>query len=226
MTDVVDIVVADEAMLFKERLGADLVEATIVSQERQEAERLLEWFESIAEQGEQTWTKAAALRCRALLAVDEEVESLYVAALALHHQTTTPFEEARTELCLGEWLRRHDRRRDAQQHLVCARTSFERLGAAPWSDRARRELVAGGSPVEPAKPPWSALMTPQELQVARTVAEGVTNKEAAAALFLSPKTVEFHLGSVYRKLGIRSRTQLTRLMTAATLSGDPPQARE
>ena len=126
----------------------------------------------------------------------------------------TPFERARTELAWGERLRRSGRRTDARQRLNGALQVFERLGAAPWADRARGELRASGQSVLTPEQRAEDALTPQELQVAAIVAGGATNREAAAALFLSVKTIEFHLGNVYRKLGIRSRTELVRVLEA------------
>ncbi|MHB1243780.1 MAG: helix-turn-helix transcriptional regulator [Gaiellaceae bacterium] len=127
----------------------------------------------------------------------------------------TPFERARTELAWGERLRRSGRRTDARRRLNSALQVFDRLGAAPWAERARGELRASGQSVRTPEQLTEDALTPQELQVAAIVAGGATNKEAAAALFLSVKTIEFHLGHVYRKLGIRSRTELARVI-------DPP----
>jgi DNA-binding CsgD family transcriptional regulator len=140
--------------------------------------------------------------------------------LALHRETTTAFEEARTQLAYGEWLCRVDRPRDAIRALGAARGTFERLDASPWLARATRQLAAAGEPVTANPVPWSRELTHQELQVALTVADGATNKEAAATLFVSPKTIEFHLGNIYRKLGIRSRSQLTRLLSRASTGVD------
>jgi DNA-binding NarL/FixJ family response regulator len=92
--------------------------------------------------------------------------------------------------------------------LRAALERFDELRAAPWADRAQRELRATGERIRRSRPAAGQELTPQELQVALPVAEGKTNKEAAAALFLSPKTVEFHLASVYRKLGVTSRRDL------------------
>jgi len=117
-----------------------------------------------------------------------------------------PFEIARTELCLGERLRRSRRRKEARTVLRSAIERFERLGAAPWAERANTELRASGETVRPGGVVATNELTPQELQVALAVAKGATNREAGAALFLSPKTVEAHLGRIYRKLDIRSRT--------------------
>jgi DNA-binding CsgD family transcriptional regulator len=152
------------------------------------------------------WARAAHARCRGLLGDDD---AAFEEALALHD---TPFETARTELCYGERLRRAGRRTEARSQLQAALGRFEALGARPWAERARAELGASGAHVRRGEPGATERLTPQELQVALTVARGATNREAAAALFLSPKTIEFHLRNIYRKLGIKSRTQLVRLM--------------
>ncbi len=122
----------------------------------------------------------------------------------------TPFERARTELCFGERLRRTRRRAEARTHLVSALATFERLGAAPWVERARRELGSKARPSDVGADIEETL-TPHERQVASLVVQGATNGEAARTLFVTPKAVEYHLSNIYRKLDIRSRTQLTRL---------------
>jgi DNA-binding NarL/FixJ family response regulator len=121
-----------------------------------------------------------------------------------------PFERARTELCFGERLRRERRRSEAREPLRRALAGFELLGAQPWADRARREIGATGERARRREPSTADQLTPQELQVARLVAEGSSNKEAASALFVTPRTIETHLGHAYRKLGIRSRVELAR----------------
>jgi DNA-binding NarL/FixJ family response regulator len=124
----------------------------------------------------------------------------------LHESDPSPFQRARTELCYGERLRRARRRADARERLHSALATFDRLGARPWAKRARLELQATGEPA-PA-PEWGAAkdLTPHELQVALTAARGKTNRETAAELFVSPKTIEAHLHRIYVKLGLRSRT--------------------
>jgi len=122
---------------------------------------------------------------------------------------------ARTELARGERPRRRKARAEAREPLRAALETFERLGARLWAERARNELRATGVAAtgeREAVTPVAELLTPHELQVALTVARGATNREAAAALFVSPKTVEHHLGQIYRKLGVRSRTQLAALL--------------
>src|SRR4029453_12193906 len=118
------------------------------------------------------------------------------------------FERARTDLCWGERLRRAGRRREARVRLGVALEAFEASGATPFAERARNELRATGLTPRRREPATADQLTSQELQIARLVAEGKTNRDVAAILFVSPKTVEFHLTRVYRKLDIRSRTEL------------------
>ena len=119
-----------------------------------------------------------------------------------------PFERARIELNYGERLRRSGARAEAREHLRAAHELFERLGAEPWRERAQDELRATGETARRREPGSLDELTPQELQVLRAIAGGASTREAAQSLFLSPKTVEFHLGKVYRKLGVHSRKEL------------------
>ena len=145
------------------------------------------------------------------MASDDDFEEHFRDALQ-RHRPELPFETARTQLVFGERLRRGGRRVDARAQLRDALDTFERLGAEPWSERARAELETTGERVRRRRGAPTDELTPQELRVALVVARGASNREAAAALFLSPKTIEFHLRNVYRKLGIRSRTELVRAM--------------
>jgi DNA-binding CsgD family transcriptional regulator len=151
---------------------------------------------------------ATATRCRGLLAAPAEADSWFPAALAWHARTPVPFELARTELAYGEQLRRAGRKADARPHLRAALDTFDRLAAEPWSDRARVELVATGERLDTRRERPLEQLTSQELQVAMLIAGGATNREAGAALFLTTKTIEFHLAKIYRKLELRSRTEL------------------
>jgi DNA-binding CsgD family transcriptional regulator len=193
----------------------DLIEAYVRAGRSTDAEALLERFELAAVQTERTWALATAARCRGLLSADA-FEEHFLRALELHDRVPTPFERARTELCFGEQLRRSRQRVGARPRLAAALETFERLGAEPWAERARAELAATGETLRPREPLAQKELTPQELQVALVVARGATNKEAGAALFLSPKTIETHLGRVYRKLNVRSRTELARLLAGET----------
>ena len=156
--------------------------------------------------------RSIAARCNALVAADEVLDERFGDALALLEDADMPFALARTALVYGERLRRARRRRDARRHLRAALEVFHRLGAAPWAERAERELRATGEHRQPRDPTAAERLTPQELQIALVVARGATNREVARTLFLSPKTVERHLSVVYRKLGVRSRTDLAVLL--------------
>jgi DNA-binding NarL/FixJ family response regulator len=107
-------------------------------------------------------------------------------------------------------MRRDGRRTDARAHLRSACDAFERLGAASWAERARIELRASGETTRTRSPSAVDELTPQELQIVRFVAEGATNKEVAARLFLSPRTIDYHLRKIFTKLGISSRAELIR----------------
>jgi len=203
----------------------DLIEAYARAGERQAAMRELAKLAELAGALDRRWALAAVARLRGLLGPDDDLDEHFGAALELHEQGAgSAFEWARTELLYGERLRRAKRRVEAREHLRSAVELFDGLGAAPWSEQARRELRASGESIPRRDPTAPEKLTPQELQVALQVAEGKTNRDVAAALFLSPKTVEFHLTRVYRKLDIHSRAELVRLFsserTAATLRAD------
>ncbi len=190
----------------------DRIEAAIRAGEGVTARSWLDSFEPWAGHNEAAWARGVTLHCRALLSDDQsEVERLFVAALDAHAQATRPFERARSELAFGEFLRRTRRRVEAREHLRAALDGFETLGAALWAERARVELRASGQTARKRDPSTRGDLTAQELQIARFVSEGLTNREVAAQLFLSPRTIDFHLRNVFQKLGISSRTQLARL---------------
>jgi DNA-binding CsgD family transcriptional regulator len=152
---------------------------------------------------------AAAARCAGILDDEGGWQEAFEEALALHERVPTAFERARTELCYAERLRRARKRAEARTRLRDAIEVFDALGAKPWAERARAELHASGQRARRRSTPVDAL-TAQELTVAKLVVGGATNRDAAATLYVSPKTIEFHLGNVYRKLGVRSRTELVR----------------
>ncbi|MBB5781734.1 ATP-binding protein [Nonomuraea jabiensis] len=191
--------------------GAEQVEAAVRLGEPERAQEPLRRLEAWARAGRQPWAEAVSARCRALLSDDEDD---YLRALAAHRRADRPFEQARTELAYGEWLRRARRSTDARTPLRAALKTFERLRAAPWRARAEAELKATGESVLAAQPTAAdplERLTPQELQVVRLARDGSTSREIAAHLFLSPRTIEHHLYRAYRKLGIRSRRELARL---------------
>ena len=190
----------------------DLIEAYVRAGRLAEAAEILPDFQEKARKAERVWALAAAARCRGLLADEDSFEREFEEALAWHDRTPTPFERARTELCFGERLRRARRLSESRLHLHSALETFNRLDAAPWTARASSELAATGDSVAPRSQNGVCDLTPRELQLALIVGRGATNKEASAALFVSPKTVEAHLHRIYVKLAIRSRTELARLL--------------
>lgn len=194
----------------------DLIEAYVRTGRRRDAEEALGVLERQAEDTGRSWARAAAARSRGLLARDNDFERELAAAARHYDEAQLPFERARTDLYLGERLRRTGRRSRSRAPLRAAIAGFARFGADAWADRAERELRASGETVGPRDVSVADRLTAQELQVAQLVAEGATNREAAATLFLSTKTVEFHLHNVYRKLDLRSRSELARLAARQT----------
>ncbi len=143
-----------------------------------------------------------------MLAADAGFADDFERAITLHEQTPDVFEAARTRLAYGERLRRSRNRVLAREQLRAAADTFDALDARPWAERARAELAATGETRQPRDASTIDVLTPQELQIALLLAGGKTTREAAAALFLSPKTVEYHLRHIYQRLGIHSRDEL------------------
>ena len=166
---------------------------------------------------EEARAAAAVLRCGDAAWADALLEGGPAFAEAREHVADRPFLLARVRLNLGERLRREGSRREARDELRAALATFEQLDAEPWSERARRELHASGETARRREASTVDELTPQELQVARLVAAGASQKEVAATLYLSPKTIEYHLGKVYRKLGITSGRQLQRRLAEQEL---------
>jgi DNA-binding CsgD family transcriptional regulator len=149
-------------------------------------------------------------RCRATVAGEADAEAAFDEASKLCDAALWPLERARCDLAKGERLRRNGQRAAARSHLRSALDAFERIGAAGFAERTRHELRATGETVHSRTGGEAERLTAQERQIALLVARGATNREAAASVFLSPKTVEKHLSSAYRKLGVRSRSELAR----------------
>jgi DNA-binding CsgD family transcriptional regulator len=181
-----------------------------------EAAEIAPEFARDAETKGQPWALARAARCRGLLAAAGESEPHFDTALTLHGQTADTFETARTHLTYGARLRRERQRVRAREQLRAAVGMFDHLGADPWSEMARTELAATGETARRRDATTLNDLTPQELQIALSLAEGRTTRETAAALFLSPKTIEYHLRSVYRKLSLGSRSELKAAMDRLT----------
>ncbi|MFD7816953.1 LuxR C-terminal-related transcriptional regulator [Streptomyces sp. NPDC059785] len=174
-----------------------------------------------AGQGADPQAPAQLARCRALLSGPEECEPLFTAALACHDRAGGDFERGRTQLLYGAWLRRRRRPGEARGRLRDALVSFERGGAAGWAEQTRAELRATGEATEQEPPGPLALLTPQQLRIARCVAEGATNREVALHLSVSPRTVDHHLRNVFAVLGVRSRVELSRLVDRAGETAAP-----
>jgi DNA-binding CsgD family transcriptional regulator len=154
------------------------------------------------------WALGIEARSRALLSDGEAAEALYREAIDRLGRTRLRPELARSRLLYGEWLRRENRRVDAREQLRVAHDAFGSMGADAFAERARNELLATGETVRKRTVETRDELTSQEAQIARLAAEGYTNPEIGAQLFLSPRTVEWHLRKVFAKLGISSRRQL------------------
>ena len=172
-------------------------------------------YQHRAQQKGQPWAIARAQRAMALVTIDvDERNTLFENAIELHGDTLDLYEEARTRLAFGAALRRDKSRVAARPQLRQALKQFERLGARPWADLAATELDATGERARRSGEDHLAALTSQEGRIASLIGAGRTTKETAAALFLSPKTVEYHLRHIYQKLGIRSRSELADVVTA------------
>ena len=190
---------------------ADLAEAAARSGRPEAAPAAVARLEHWATATTVPWGLALVARCRGLLSDGNTAEGHFARALELHAAAGRPFDRARTELACGQALRRARRPSQARGHLRAALEGFEQLGAAGWAGRARAELRASGETARRRDPSTLTQLTPQELQIARLAAGGATNREIAAQLFVSPRTVEYHLYKVFPKLGIASRAELARL---------------
>jgi DNA-binding CsgD family transcriptional regulator len=214
----------EPVVAYLERMGAaepaiipclpDQVEALVALGRAGEAEPLADRLEEFGHAVDRPWALAVACRCRGLIAASrrdlDEAQISLERALVEHARVPQPFELARTQLALGEVQRRANRRRAARETLQAALTSFETLGSPLWAERTRAELARIGG-----RAPAGDVLTPSERRIATLVAEGKTNKEVAAALVVAERTVESALTQIYRKLDVRSRTELARKLAAA-----------
>jgi DNA-binding CsgD family transcriptional regulator len=193
----------------------DLVEAAVRANQTERGQTALAGFEQWATHTAPPWALALVPRCRGLLSAGAAADRHFTEALRLHGPSSRPFDRARTQLLYGESLRRARRRIDAREHLRAAFTTFEQLGASPWAERARTELRVSGETARQRDPSTLDQLTPQEVQIVRFVGQGATNREVAAQLFLSPRTIDYHLRQIFTKLGISSRAELIRLRVGA-----------
>jgi DNA-binding CsgD family transcriptional regulator len=189
----------------------DAVEAMLSLGRTAEAEPLIEALERNGRRLDRPWMLAVGARCRSMwLAAQGDVEAAADKAhdaMAEHDRLPMPFERARTQLLLGQ-LQRRQRQKDASTRTFReALESFETMGSQLWADRARAELAR-----TKVAPTHDLALTPSERRVAELAASGMTNRDVAAALFISPKTVEANLARIYRKLGIKTRAELGRVI--------------
>jgi DNA-binding CsgD family transcriptional regulator len=190
----------------------ELVEAGVRGDAREEAAAALERLEERTGAAGTDWALGIEARSRALLCEGDDAEALYREAIDRLTQSRIVIHVARAQLLYGEWLRREQRRMDAREQLRAAYETFSRIGAEAFAERAGRELVATGESARRRTVETRARLTAQEAHIARLAADGHTNPEIGTRLFISPRTVEYHLGKVFTKLDITSRRELHRAL--------------
>ena len=186
----------------------ELVEAAVRCNEPELAVRAADALGEQTQAGGTAWARGVEARSRALVSEGADADALYRQAVSLLAESRLGVERARAELLYGEWLRRESRRVDAREQLRAAHEAFTAMGAAPFAARAARELLATGETVRKRTVETRDELTPQEAQIAGLARDGFTNSEIGAQLFLSPRTVEWHLRKVFGKLEITSRRAL------------------
>ena len=192
--------------------GAELAECLVLVGRPDDARAVVDDYTRRARAKGRPWALARAARAEALLVEPGRIDEVFGEAARQHSLTADLFETARTRLLHGQRLRRSRRRADAREPLRDALEAFERLGAVPWADRAAEELDATGATVVRRGASALDALSPRERQIVALVTEGLTTRETALRLFLSPKTVEYHLRNVYARLGITSRAGLVALV--------------
>jgi DNA-binding CsgD family transcriptional regulator len=195
-------------------LVPELAEAASRAGDNARLEFALAWISQRTRAVRSNWARGIEARVRALLSEGEVADTLYRESVAQLSGTRARLELARTHLLYGEWLRRERRRVDAREHLREALEALAGMGADAYARRAERELLATGERARKRTVETLGDLTSQETQISRLVAEGLTNRDIAAQLFISPSTVEYHLRKAFRKLGVKSRTQLASRMPA------------
>jgi ATP/maltotriose-dependent transcriptional regulator MalT len=204
-------------------ITADLAEALLKAGHVDEARTVVADFESEAHEVGRSHALSLAYRCRGLLAEQGTFDAEFETALEYDEDEPRPFERARTILCWGERLRRVKRRSEARRKLAEAYDELDRLGSTLWAGRAQAELAATG--LRPRRRDLSApdTLTPQERNVVKLVAEGLSNRELAASLYVSTNTIETHMRHIFQKLGVRSRVELARAMNDTAGSASRPK---
>jgi DNA-binding CsgD family transcriptional regulator len=207
------LVAAQEAESYPRHWGShltlhELVEAAVRSGEPAQATAAFEWISETAEASGSDWALGIEARCRALLSDGDAAESLYLEAIERLGRACIRTELARTHLLYGEWLRRERRRMDARAQLRAADDMLSAIGLEAFAGRAERELLATGEHARKRRMETREGLTPQEVQIARLARNGVSNADIGARLYISRRTVEYHLSKVFTKLGISSRHEL------------------
>jgi DNA-binding CsgD family transcriptional regulator len=194
--------------------AGELVEAAVRSGKTETAAAATRWIAEMTGASRTDWALGVEMRSRALLAEGEDAERLYQAAITHFGRSRVRTELARAHLIYGEWLRRERRRVDAREQLRTAHQMLETMGMAAFAQRARRELLATGETARKRTAIASTVeLTAQEMQIARLARDGLSNPEIGIRLFISAKTVQYHLRKVFAKLGITSRSQLEYVLT-------------
>jgi len=205
---------AEQASRYPEEFGLanwglpELIEAAVRSASAERAGGALPRLSDAARASGTDWALGLEARSRALLSEDDDAEPLYREAIEHFARTPVRVERARAHLVYGEWLRRRKRRRDASDHLRTAHEMLAAMGYHAFAERAARELRASGGTIARSDPDTAGGLTPQEAQIARLARDGLSNAEIGARLFISPRTVEYHLHKVFAKLNISSRNAL------------------
>jgi DNA-binding CsgD family transcriptional regulator len=199
----------------------ELAEAAYRTGDAELLRAALEWLSERTRVTPTDWALGIEARVRALLSEGTTAESLYREAIERLSRTRLRMELARTHLVYGEWLRREHRRVDARDQLRTAHEMLASMGAEAFAARARRELLATGETVRKRTVETRGELTPQEGQIARLARDGLSNPEIGTRLFISPRTVQYHLRKVFLKLGIRSRNQLERVLPGESTTVPP-----
>ena len=211
---------AEQACAQPRKLGlggaalVELVEAALHVGDTASAAHALEDITRTTGHSANHWAVGIEARSRALLSQGEDAELLYRAAIDRLARSRAAVALSRAHLIYGEWLRRRHRRVDARAELRTAHEAFVSIGAGAFAQRAQRELLATGATVRKRQARHRDDLTPQEAQIARLAAQGLSNPEIGSRLFISPRTVQYHLGKVFTKLEITSRNQLPRVLSA------------
>ena len=199
----------------------DLVEAAARSREPELAGDALERLSERTQLSGTDWALGVEARSRALLSNGQTAEDFYLEATERLGRCRIRVHLARTKLLYGEWLRRENRRIDARERLGAAHEMLSAMGAEAFAERAARELLATGEKARKRTPDTRSQLTAQETQIAELAREGNSNPEIGAQLFISPRTVEYHLHKVFTKLEISSRNELQRVLPSEAREAQP-----